>query len=200
MIYLAINTETAGRIQSHLPADHIMQPPIIQLAAYAFDDAGRTVDQRTMFVKPHPGAVFDHQTIVQQKAHLAQAFQQGLEAKDAWTWIQSMVSSATAIISHDRSIHVAALEAMGARHGKTAWRLPSPWHCTLEGAVAVLEASQRQSHVRELSHPRKRKFSLPQCLSYFLGEETPTGFDLLSEAIATGRLFRRLQGLDRRTG
>jgi len=193
-MYLAISLRMAGRTKPTLPCNHLLQPHITRLAVHAFDDAGVTVMKRCTFVRPHPGSIFDQETLRQHGQILGRAFKEGEPAGDVWAWFRSQAAAASMIISHNRQHDLAALAVMAARAACHDLVPAAPWFCTASTAAAVLQDSWPIRPNLTLRGAKEARISLDDCRSHFLGGQGPTTNDPLDETLTISRLWRCLHG------
>jgi len=192
-MYLAIDTQTSGPLRPFLDLTDPDQPHLLKFAGILFNDAGDEVERLVTLVKPGPEAELSIKAFRTHGITLESAFHMGMETRDVFHWFRLRARKAKRIVGHNVYADTYAMAILGARLTGQAWISPCRSTCTMAHSALVMNLPPTPNMIAAgLFQPRPP--SISECISHFFGEEWDDRNDVISNARASFKIFRHLNG------
>jgi DNA polymerase III subunit epsilon len=190
---LIFDTETTGKAQMRLPADHPSQPRIVQLGAILYDDTRRVVAEMNFLVKPDGWTIPQEATAIHGiTTEMCEAY--GLKITTVVKLFLALVRRSKLKVAHNRAFDDLLVQGELCRLGEAAAQdladfLSHEGHCTMEAATPVLKLPGRFG---DFKWP-----NLQEAHQFFMGRGFEGAHDAMADVRACAAVFFAMQDRDK---
>lgn len=198
MTILFFDTETTGLPKDKLPADHMLQPYIVQLAAQLCEDDGTEISGFTLIVDPgiDAGVKIPESASAIHGITEDRAKRFGVRARDAMWLFESFLRRCDLLVAHNLKFDKAIIETALSRHHAREIRLLSvSRYCTMEKAAPVVNIPPTERMLAAgFNGPKSPK--LEECIKHFFDEDMSGAHDAQIDLMACRRVYFHLKSLE----